>query len=91
MASSVEWVGSTADTGINILIGGLALQAVAFLLFMAIFSRFYYLAKRKGLVAQNAPVGWEKVVVAVYISSFLILVCLFFPDLTLFTCLPEMT
>lgn len=74
VASSTEWVGKQADIGVKILIGGLGLQAVAFSFFLAIFSRFYYLAK-KGRVAEDAPRGWERVVVAVYISSLLILVC----------------
>jgi hypothetical protein len=74
VASSVEWVGPTANVGVKILIGGLALQAVMFLFFLAIFSRFVYLAKRKGLVVGDAPRGWEKVVVAVYVSSAMILV-----------------
>jgi hypothetical protein len=73
VASSVEWVGKTADVGIKILIGGLALQAVAFSFFLAIFSRFHYLA-RHGCIAEDAPLGWEKVVRAVYVSSLLILV-----------------
>ncbi|KAK0641058.1 RTA1 like protein-domain-containing protein [Cercophora newfieldiana] len=73
VASSVEWVGTTADVGVNILIGGLALQAVAFSFFLAIFGRFHYLAK-KGYLAQDAPAGWEGVVIAVYVSSLLILI-----------------
>lgn len=75
VASSVEWVGPTADVGVKILIGGLALQAVMFIFFLSIFSRFVYLAKRKGLAVGDAPRGWEKVVVAVYVSSAMILVC----------------
>ena len=73
VASSVEWVGNTANIGVKILIGGLSLQALAFTFFMAIFSRFHYLA-RNGWVADDAPLGWERVVVAVYTSSLLILV-----------------
>lgn len=75
VASSVEWVGPTANVGVKILIGGLALQAVMFIFFLSIFSRFVYLAKRKGLAVADAPRGWEKVVVAVYVSSAMILVC----------------
>jgi hypothetical protein len=77
VASSVEWVGNTAQVGVYILIGGLCLQAVAFGFFLGILGRFHYLAKRKGVVAGDAPVGWERVVVAVYVSSVLIMVCLF--------------
>ncbi|KAK3349348.1 RTA1 like protein-domain-containing protein [Lasiosphaeria hispida] len=72
VASSVEWVGSTADVGVKILIAGLGLQAVAFLFFMAIFARFHFLARRAAV--GEAPVGWERVVVAVYVSSVLILI-----------------
>ena len=79
VGSSVDWVGKTADVGVKILIGGLALQALMFLIFLAIFSRFVYLAKRKGLVVADAPMGWEKVVVAVYVSSAMILVGLSSP------------
>ncbi|KAK4097367.1 RTA1-domain-containing protein [Parathielavia hyrcaniae] len=74
VSSSVNWVGSTADVGINILIGGLVLQAAAFGFFLGILSRFYYLAKKKGVVDGLAPVGWEKVVGAVYVSSTLIMI-----------------
>ncbi|KAK4118111.1 RTA1-domain-containing protein [Parathielavia appendiculata] len=74
IASSVEWVGKTADVGIYILLGGLGLQAVAFSFFLCIFARFHYLATKKGLADVNAPVGWQRVVVAVYVSSFLILI-----------------
>ncbi|KAK1832457.1 RTA1 like protein-domain-containing protein [Podospora conica] len=74
VASSVDWVGPTANVGVKILIGGLALQAVMFLFFLSIFSRFLYLAKRKGLAVGDAPRGWEKVVVAVYVSSAMILI-----------------
>jgi len=85
VASSVEWVGSTANVGIKILIGGLALQAVAFSFFLAIFSRFHYLAKH-GWIAEDAPLGWEKVVRAVYVSSLLILVCARSRDFRLCIC-----
>ena len=74
VASSVDWVGSTANVGVKILIGGLALQAIMFLFFLSIFSRFLYLAKRKGLAVGDAPRGWERVVAAVYVSSAMILV-----------------
>ncbi len=72
IGSSVEWVGSTAQTGIYVLIGGLALQAVAFSFYLAILTRFYFLAKRYARV--EAPLGWQKVVMAVYVSSVMILV-----------------
>ena len=74
VASSVEWVGSTAQVGVYILIGGLALQALCFIFFLSIFTRFVVLATKKGLVAEDAPQGWKKVVLAVYVASFMILV-----------------
>ncbi|KAL2127526.1 hypothetical protein VTI74DRAFT_10583 [Chaetomium olivicolor] len=78
VASSTEWVGSTADVGVNILIAGLVLQAVAFGFFMCMFSRFHYLATKRGLADVEAPAGWQRVVVAVYVSSILILIrCLY--------------
>lgn len=76
VASSTEWVGRTADIGVYILIAGLGLQAVAFAFFMCIFSRFHYLAEKRGLAAVDAPTGWQRVAVAVYVSSILIMVCL---------------
>ncbi len=74
IASSTQWAGDNAALGIKVLIGGLSLQAGAFSVFLCIFGRFHYVAARKGLVARDAPVGWQKVVTAVWISSALILV-----------------
>ena len=78
IASSSQWQGANADLGVKVLIGGLALQAAAFAVFMGVFGRFHYVAVRKGLVAADAPAGWERVVVAVWVSSVLILVRLLF-------------
>ena len=78
VGSSANWAGSTADVGVKILIGGLALQALSFGFFICIFSRFHYLAKR-GLTTEDAPAGWERIVAAVYTSSILIMVSIFAP------------
>lgn len=72
LASGSNWQGENARIGINILIGGLAFQFLAFSLFLCVLGRFHYLAKQG--VAEHAPTGWGKVVAAVYISSILIMV-----------------
>lgn len=72
IASSGDWIGPKADTGRYTLIGGLVLQLVAFSLFLAIFRRFHVLANRFGV--PQAPVGWRKVVLSVYVSSSMIMV-----------------
>lgn len=72
VASSGDWVGEKADIGTNILIGGLAFQFIAFSLFLCVFGRFHYLANERA--ADSAPVGWRKLVLAVYVSSILIMV-----------------
>ncbi len=77
IASSSEWQGANAALGVKVLIGGLSLQAASFAVFMGVFGRFHYVAVRKGLVAADAPAGWERVVVAVWVSSVLVLVGLF--------------
>ncbi|KAK3299541.1 RTA1 like protein-domain-containing protein [Chaetomium fimeti] len=75
ISSSVQWVGTTAEVGVYVLIGGLVLQAVAFAVFLGILARFWYLATRKGgCLAGDAPVGWERVVLAVFVSSVLIMI-----------------
>lgn len=72
IASSGNWVGSKADTGRYTLIGGLVLQLIAFSLFLAIFRRFHILANR--FEVAQAPAGWRKVVLSVYVSSSMIMV-----------------
>jgi hypothetical protein len=72
IASSDDWSGPNERTGRYILIGGLAFQAVAFSLFLCVLRRFQVLAN--GVEVESAPRGWRRVMVAVYISSSMILV-----------------
>ncbi|KAI8680071.1 hypothetical protein NCS57_00286800 [Fusarium keratoplasticum] len=72
IASSDNWQGQMEKIGRNVLIGGLAFQLVAFSLFLCVFRRFHVLANR--MAVDGAPNGWQKVVLAVYVSSSLIMV-----------------
>jgi hypothetical protein len=72
LASGANWQGEKARIGTNILIAGLLFQFAAFAFFLCVLGRFHYLAKQA--VAEHAPVGWGKVVAAVYVSSILIMV-----------------
>ncbi|KAH7261249.1 RTA1 like protein-domain-containing protein [Fusarium redolens] len=76
IASSDNWQGEMERIGVKILIAGLGFQLAAFSLFLCVFGRFHVLALRKSV--DDAPRGWQKVVLAVYISSILIMVrCIF--------------
>lgn len=72
LASSVGWTGNLSDIGINILLAGLSLQVLAFSTYLCILVRFHLLSR--SMAVSGAPEGWFKVLKAVYISSFLILV-----------------
>ncbi|UPK97500.1 hypothetical protein LCI18_008435 [Fusarium solani-melongenae] len=72
IASSDNWQGQMEKIGRNVLIGGLAFQLIAFSLFLCVFRRFHVLANR--MAVDGAPNGWQKVVLAVYVSSSLIMV-----------------
>jgi hypothetical protein len=72
VASSNEWTGEQERIGRLILVGGLAFQFVAFSLFLCVFRRFHVIANRYEVV--DAPAGWRKLVLAVYVSSILIMV-----------------
>ncbi|KAK7221033.1 hypothetical protein V2G26_009036 [Clonostachys chloroleuca] len=72
IASSNNWQGNTERIGRYVLIGGLAFQLVAFSLFLCVLGRFHVLANRHKV--RDSPKGWAKLVVAVYISSVLIMV-----------------
>ncbi len=72
IASSDNWTGETEKIGRNTLVGGVAFQFVAFGLFLVLFGRFHFLANKLEVV--SAPAGWRKVVMAVYISSSMIMV-----------------
>ncbi|KFA49822.1 hypothetical protein S40293_09319 [Stachybotrys chartarum IBT 40293] len=71
LASSNNWAGHLADIGVYIIISGLALQVLAFGLFLTVFSRFHYLALRNEV--DNSPWGWKWIVPTIYISSILIM------------------
>ncbi|KAM3427604.1 hypothetical protein MY4824_009326 [Beauveria thailandica] len=71
IASTGNWRGPEEKIGRYTLIGGLLLQLLAFGLFLAVFGRFNFLANR--FAVPDAPVGWRKVVRAVYISSIAIM------------------
>ncbi|RGP63484.1 hypothetical protein FLONG3_9871 [Fusarium longipes] len=76
VASSDNWQGEMERIGVKILIAGLAFQVFAFSLFLCVFRRFHVLAGRTAV--DNAPKGWQKVVLSVYISSILIMIrCIF--------------
>lgn len=72
VASADNWQGEMERIGVKILIAGLVFQLFAFSLFLCVFRRFHVLARR--MAVDTAPLGWEKVVLSVYISSILIMV-----------------
>lgn len=72
IASSDNWQGEKEKIGRYVLIGGLVFQLVAFGLFLCVFRRFHVLANR--MAVPEAPKGWQRVVLSVYISSVLIMV-----------------
>lgn len=72
IASSGNWAGPSAATGVDVLIGGLSFQVATFLVYLCIFARFHWLARRCAIA--EAPGGWQTLVGAVYVSSSLILV-----------------
>jgi len=72
IASANSWEGDTVDIGTNVLIVGLATQVATFAFFMAIVGRFHQLT-RSG-VRDGCGDGWRQVLMAVYISSVLIIV-----------------
>ncbi|KAF5536142.1 krueppel like ous 1 [Fusarium mexicanum] len=71
IASSDNWQGEMENIGVKVLIVGLVFQLAAFSLFLCVFRRFHVLALR--MAVEDAPRGWQKVVLAVYISSILIM------------------
>lgn len=72
IASSGNWEGSNATLGQNVLIAGLATQLATFMFFVGILRRFHQLANIEGRA--DAPKGWRKVLLAVYVSSALVIV-----------------
>ena len=72
IAAADDYTGPTERTGRYVLVGGLTFQLTFFSVFMAVFGRFHYLARER--VSDTAPAGWPKVIIAVYVSSILIMV-----------------
>ncbi|GAB1315715.1 hypothetical protein MFIFM68171_05925 [Madurella fahalii] len=77
VAAAANWNGPRALTGVDILVAGLALQTAAFVAFVLVLARFAFIARDKGdglrAVRQNAPVGWQRLMVAEAVSAVLIL------------------
>ena len=73
IASSNDWTGEEERIGRYVLIAGLSFQFVAFSLFLCVFRRFHVLGNRHEV--PDAPIGWRKLVLAVYVSCILIMVC----------------
>ncbi|KAJ9638976.1 hypothetical protein H2199_006837 [Coniosporium tulheliwenetii] len=71
LASSGDWEGDTATTGINVLIGGLATQVATFGFFLLILSSFH--AQTLQHTRRSAPRGWRRIFIAICISSALIM------------------
>jgi hypothetical protein len=71
-ATGSNWMGKAGAIGVNIIIAGLAFQFVAFSAYMCVFVRFHLTARK--MAVQEAPVEWQNVVKAVYISSSMIMV-----------------
>ncbi|KAM3562974.1 hypothetical protein MY1884_001519 [Beauveria asiatica] len=72
IARTGNWRGPEEKIGRYTLIGGLLRQLLAFGLFLAVFGSFNFLANR--FAVSDTPVGWRKVVRAVYISSIVIMI-----------------
>ncbi|KAJ9662804.1 hypothetical protein H2201_005885 [Coniosporium apollinis] len=72
LASSGDWEGDTATTGINVLIGGLATQVATFGFFLLILSSFH--AQTLQHTRRSAPRGWRRIFIAICISSALIMI-----------------
>ncbi|GFF83605.1 protein RTM1 [Aspergillus udagawae] len=70
IASSGNWKGSTKDTGIGVLIGGLVLQIVTFAAYLAIMVWFHWRATVQG---HQLPHGVQMVMKGVYIAGFCIM------------------
>ncbi|GFG08274.1 hypothetical protein IFM61392_05280 [Aspergillus lentulus] len=70
IASSGNWEGSTKDTGIGVLIGGLVLQVVTFATYLVIMVWFHWRATVEG---GQLPHGVRMVMKGVYIAGFFIM------------------
>lgn len=78
IASSVNWVGSTAAIGVNVLIAGLAFQTVVLGGFLVALSRFGYHVRKNGAGKKDAgrklSESWQGLAIAVTVSSTLIFI-----------------
>lgn len=74
IAASNDWVGETVQIGENVLIAGLAMQLATFSFFLAIVAKFHMLTLGGEGVSDTAGDGWKRVLMAVYISSSMIIV-----------------
>jgi hypothetical protein len=74
IASSQSWAGTTLTIGTNILIAGLSTQVATFAFFFAIVVKFHRLTMHDGIKRSAPGDRWRKVLIAVYISSGLIVV-----------------
>ncbi|KAF2742563.1 RTA1-domain-containing protein [Sporormia fimetaria CBS 119925] len=74
IAATASWVGSQADVGTNVLIGGLGLQVVTFVWFLSIVTRFWWCTQGRTGVKAGAPPQWMRVLQAICVSSCLILI-----------------
>jgi hypothetical protein len=58
VAASQNWVG---NTGIDVLLVGLATQLATNVVFMILLIAFYKRTMVEGFVSQDAPAGWQRV------------------------------
>ncbi|KAE9363313.1 RTA1 like protein [Stipitochalara longipes BDJ] len=73
IASSGNWKGSTVKIGVDVLMAGLGVQLATILFFCCVVRRFHVLTRR-GHVISSAGEGWRKILMAVYVSSGLIVI-----------------
>ena len=74
IASSNNWEGDTVKIGEDVLIAGLALQLATFTFFFAIVAQFHMLTRGVEGIREGAGNGWRRILLAVYVSSGLIIV-----------------
>lgn len=72
IAAADDYTGPSERIGRWVLVGGLVFHLSFFSVFMILFGRFHYISKQE--VSETAPRDWRKVLIAVYVSSILIMV-----------------
>ncbi|KAK0739102.1 hypothetical protein B0T21DRAFT_409482 [Apiosordaria backusii] len=84
IAAAANWTGLKALTGVDVLVAGLAVQVAAVGVFVGVLGRFGVIVHKLGIKRDNNGAGgrlkrggWEGLVVAVWVSSLLILVSTF--------------